>query len=186
MPQGPPPSPEYIIEQRLVECGLDAKGISVKYEDYLQSIEIVIAPSAGVTSEHFPCIKEAADYEIVTFEDGEMFAAYTDFASEMARPEMLAMYEGRLKEAGLWAGFPARQDFDSLEAFAVALEEHAGLEPGTTLRVSGDGIIFNPPRDFSDFVDFSERYSNLIAVVTFASIRDRLKFSFIGNDKIAE
>jgi hypothetical protein len=186
MPPHLPQSPEQIIELRLVECGLDAKGISVRYQDYLQSIEIVIGPSAGATSDHFPCIKEAAGYEIVTFEDGETFAAYTDFTSELARPEMLAMYEERLKESGLWEGFPERRDSDSLEAFARALEEHAGLEPGMTLRVSGDDILFDPPRDSSSYVAFAEKFSGLIAVVAYASIRDRLSLGIIGNGRFAE
>lgn len=186
MPPVPPPSQEQAIEQRLVECGLDAEGISVKYEDYLQSIEIVIAPRAGATSDKFACIKEAAGYETVRFEDGAMFAAYMDFASELARPEMLAIYEGRLKEAGLWEGFPDRQGLASLEAYAAALEVHAGFQPGTALRASGEGILFDPPRDVSDYADFVERYSKLLLVASYASIRDRLSFGFIGNEKVAE
>lgn len=112
----PPPSPESVIEQRLVDCGLDAGGLTVKYEADLQSIEIVIKPNAGATSDHFPCIAEAAGHEVVRFEDGEAYVAYTNFTSELARPEMLAMLEAQLKETGLWEGFPKRQDFNTAEA----------------------------------------------------------------------
>lgn len=185
MPPVPPPSQEQVIEQRLVECGLDTQGISVKYENYLQSIEIVIAPNAGAASEDFACIKEAAGYEIVTFQDGAMFAAYMDFASELARPDMLASYESRLKEAGLWEGFPERQGFASLAEYAVALEGHGGVEPGTVLRVSGDGILFDPPRN-ADYSEFVERYSKLLLVVSYASMRDRLSLGFLGNENVAE
>ena len=145
VPPEPLPTQEQIIEQRLRDCGLNPGGLTVKYEDYLQSIEIVIAPGAGATSENFACIKDAAGYEIVTFQDGEMFAAYTDFVSELARPEMLALYEGRLKEAGLWEDFPDREDFGSLEEYAAALEAHVGMKPRSALRVSGDGLLFDPP-----------------------------------------
>jgi len=185
-PPEPPPSPEQIIEQRLVDCGLDAHGLSVRYEDGLQSLEIVIASSAGATSKHFACIKEAAEHEIVTFEDGGMYSAYSKFTTELARPEMLAGSEKALKEAGLYEGFPEREAFETLEEYAVALEKHAGANPGSALRVSGDGILFDPPRDAASYADFEDRYSNLIAVVAYASIRDRVGFGFIGNGAIAE
>ncbi|MBA4163622.1 MAG: hypothetical protein C0510_03165 [Erythrobacter sp.] len=186
MPPEPPPRQEQVIEHRLIECGLDARGVSVKYEDYLQSIEIVIGPKAGATTKHFACIKEAAGYEIVTFEDREMFAAYSDFASELARPQMLATFESRLKETGLWEGFPDRRDFGSLEDYARALEVHAGVPPGSALRISGNGILFDPAREGQNPADFVERYSDLLAVVAYASTKERLSFGFIGNERIAD
>lgn len=100
MPPVPPPSPEKVIEQRLIECGLDVSGVSVRYEDYLQSIEIVIRPTAGATADHFECIKNAAGYEIVTFEDREMYRAYSDYTAELARPEMLESLKAGLQERG--------------------------------------------------------------------------------------
>ena len=186
VPPEPLPTQEQVIEQRLLDCGLNAGGFTVKYEDYLQSIEISIAPGAGASSDNFACIKEAAGYEIVTFQDGAMFAAYMEFASELARPEMTEMYASRLKEAGLWKGFPDREDFRSLEEYAKALEVHAGMKPGSALRVSGDGILFDPPFASPTFADFAESYSNLLSLVAYASTRDRVKFGFIGNERVAE
>ena len=170
----------------MLDCGLYPGGFTVKYEDYLQSIEIVITPNAGATSDNFAFIRDAAGYEIVTFQDGEMFAAYMDFASELARPEMMVMYEGRLKKAGLWEGFPDREDFGSLEEYVEALEAHAGIKPGSALRVSGDGILFDPPSAHTNYADFAERYSNLLSVVAYAATRDRVNFGFIGNERVAE
>ncbi len=186
VPPEPLPTQERVIEQRLLDCGLNPGGFTVKYEDYLQSIEIVIEPSAGATSDNFACIREAAGNEIVTFEDGEMFAAYMDFTSELARPEMMVMYEGRLKEAGLWEDFPGREDFGSLEEYAEALEVHAGIKPGSALRVSGNGILFDPPSASHNYADFAERYSNLLSVVAYAATKDRVNFGFIGNERVAE
>ena len=186
VPPEPLPTQEQVIEQRLLGCGLNAGGFTVKYEDYLQSIEIAIAPSAGASSDNFACIKEAAGYEIVTFQDGAMFAAYMEFASELARPEMMEMYESRLKEAGLWKGFPNREDFRSLEEYAKALKVHAGMKPDSALRVSGDSILFDPLFASPTFADFAEPYSNLLSLVAYASTRDRVKFGFIGNERVAE
>jgi hypothetical protein len=180
------PVQEQIIEQRLIECGLNPFGFTVNYEDYLQSIEIVIAPNSGATSENFACIHEAAGHEIVTFEAATMLAAYTDFVAELVRPEMMAMLEAQLIEAGLWEGFPASQDFGSLEDYARALEVHASVKPGSALRVSGEGIFIDPPRDSPDYSDFAECYSKLLLVFTYASTKERVRFGFIGNKRFAD
>ncbi|WP_394730998.1 hypothetical protein [Altererythrobacter sp. GH1-8] len=186
LPPEPPLPQEQVIEQRLVECGLDATGISVKYEDYLQSIEIVIAPNAGATADHFPCIRDASGNEIVRFEDGEAYTAYNEFVFELIRPDVLAMYESRLKEIGLWEEFPSRRSFDTLEQYAMALEEHAGVEPGSTLEVSEDTITFDPQLERIDHNDFIDRYADLFVVVSYASAKENLGLGFVGNGKVRE
>ena len=112
MPAEPPPAHEQVIEQRLAQCGLDIGGVSVRFEDYLQSTEIVIRPTAGATVDHFECIKNAAGYEIVTFEDREMYQAYSDYTAELARPEMLESLKARLQEKGLLEALPERASFE--------------------------------------------------------------------------
>ena len=179
----PEPSYEQVIEHRLSDCGLDSSGVSVRYEDYLQSVEIRIAPSAGAKAEQFECIRQAAGYEIVTFEDPDMYAAYTDHVSEQLRPGMMASMERQLKESDLWENFPSLGDYESLEDFSVALEEHAGLEAHSTLKVADDGIQFDPPDEDGPPADFVERYSKLIAVVSYASMQEGLSFGFLGNER---
>ena len=186
LPPEPPPPQERIIEYRLIECGLDSVGISIRYEEYLQSIEIVIQPDAGVTSDHFECIKDAVGYEIVTFEDLELGNSYREFVSERMRPQLLATCKADLIERGLLEGFPERRNYESLDAYLRALEEHSGVSPGTALRGSGDDIIFDPPRDEIEPLDHIHRYSDLLAVVRFVSVRDRVSFGFIGNEKVQD
>ena len=180
------PTQEQVIEQRLFDCGLNPGGFTVKYQDYLQSIEIFIEPSAGATSDNFDCIREAVGNEIVTFEDAEMFSAYIDFVSELTRPDMLVMYEGKLKEAGLWEGFPVREHYASLKEYVEALEVHAGIEPGSALRVSGENIVWDPPGAPHNYADFAERYTNFLSVIAYAATKDRVNFGFFGNEKVAE
>jgi hypothetical protein len=175
---------EQVIEKRLLDCGLNPGGFTVKYEEVLQSIEIVIAPSAGATSDSFACINDAAGFEIVRFQDGAMFAAYMDFSSDLARPQMMVTYEGRLKEAVLWVGFPDREGFGSLREYAQALEVHAGVKPGSALRVLGEDVLFDPPRTPADHAGFVERYSKLLLVTAYASIKERVHFGFIGNESV--
>jgi hypothetical protein len=187
VPPEPPATPEQVIEQGLVDCGLSKTGFTVKYEDYLQSIEIVIRSAAGVTNDHFACIREAAGYEIVSFEDGAMQMAYLDFVSELVRPQLLVEAKAELEERGLLADFPDRESFDNLQDYAEALEVHSGLSPNSTLKVHGDSITFDPPRDGGNFQNFSNRYSNLLLAIRFAAARgDFRNFGFIGNEKYAE
>ena len=176
--------PEQVIEQRLVECGLDSKGISVKYEGYLQSIEVVIKPAAGAASQHFPCIQKATGYEIVTFADMEMARQYSDFTTELFRPKMLEDARKLLEQRGLLDNFPVRPDFDSDRLFGEALEAHCGLVKGSTLNTYGQSLVFDPPKDsFGDFEAFEKKYSCLLTSMSFAAARGDIKnFGFIGNE----
>jgi hypothetical protein len=174
---------EQIIEQHLVRCGLEAKGVSVRYQEDLQSIEVIIRPTARADRSHFECIKDAVSHGIVTFEDDAMRADYTEYTSEVARPQMLASLTATLQKLKLLEGFPARGDFPSLSEYARVLETHAGKAPGVVLRVVGDSIIFDPPRT-KDYPDFATKYSDLLSVVMFASVRDHISFGFIGNEAV--
>ncbi len=185
-----PPDPslaqEQVIERKLLECGLKAGEFTVRYEDYLQSIEVVITSGAEATLELFPCIKEAAFPEIVTFEDGAMFQQYRDFESELARPRILADAEAALKNYGRWEGFPLRDDFAALDSYAQALERHLGFAPGSLFEVSGNGLSFNPPLEDFLAARSYERYAPVMAAMMYASASDKVQFFFIGNEKIAE
>lgn len=183
-PPEAPASQERVIEQRLIACGLVPTGISVKYEEDLQSIEVIIRPAAKANQSHFRCIKDAARHEIVSFEDSTMYAAYNDYASEAARPQMLASLTATLQERKLLQGFPVRGNFLSLSDYAKALEEHAGVKPGAALRVNGDGIVFDPAHKAHASTAFAVEYSDLLAVVMFASVRDHISFGFIGNEAV--
>ncbi|RYZ39350.1 MAG: hypothetical protein EOP49_30300, partial [Sphingobacteriales bacterium] len=129
MPPEMPPASEQVSEQRLVSCGLSKSGFTVSYEEDMQSVVIVITPAAGVRQEHFPCIHEAAEYGIVTFEDDATQIAYSDYESVLHRPEMLQQATAELQKLGLLAGFPDRASFATPALYAAALEVHAGVAP---------------------------------------------------------
>jgi hypothetical protein len=187
IPPEPPFADEQVITQRLLECGLVSGGFSVRYEDYLQSIEVVIAPSAGATSDHFPCIHTAVFPEIVTFEDGAMYQEYMAYVGELFRPQMLADSAAALRERGLLDGFPERGDFPAFADYVRALEAHAGFASATALRAEGDNrLVFDPPRPDKGFAEFSERYSDLLMDAVYAAAKEDLSFGFIGNEKIRE
>lgn len=186
-PPEPPLAQEQVIEQRLLDCGLKAGGFTVRYEDYLQSIEIVVTPSAQAKPEQFVCIRDAAGYEIVTFEDAEMFGAYMRMMEEFARPQVLADAETALKERDLWENFPKRSDYAAFADYLRALEIHAGFAPGTVLQADGDQRMRLEPSSEELFDEVSyQRWTALLAVLIYASARDGFPIGLVGNDKFRE
>lgn len=186
-----PPEPlaaqEQPIERKLLDCGLKAGGFTVRYEDDLQNILIVITPSAQAKPEQFVCIREAAGFEIVTFEDTEMFGAYMQVLEELARPQVLAEAEMALEERGLWENFPKRSDYAAFADYLRALEIHAGFAPGTVLQAEGDRQVRLKPSSDELFDEVSyERWATLLAVLKFASAREGFPIGFVGNDKYRE
>lgn len=185
-PPEPPAAQEQVIAQKLIGCGLKAEGFTVRYEDYLQSVEVVVTLGAGAMPGHFPCIREAAFPEIVTFEDRAQFRQYLEFEAELVRPRVLVDTEVALKEYERWEGFPRRVEYASLDAYAQALERHLGFTPGALFKVSGSALQFDPPReDFLAARSF-ERYAPVMAAMSYASASDKVQFFIIGNEKIAE
>jgi hypothetical protein len=179
--------PEQVIEQRLEDCGLDAKGIFVKYEGYLQSIEVVIKPEAGAASQHFPCIHKATGYEIVTFANTRMAQQYRDFTTELFRPKMLEDARKSLEKMGLLKNFPVRATFGSDKLFAEAIEVHCALDAGTAIKSYGESLVFEPSQEsLKDFDAFQEKYSCLLTAMTFATAKRYVKsFGFVGNEAYA-
>jgi hypothetical protein len=120
------------------------------------------------------------------FEDPKMYSAYNAFADDLVRPQMVESFRKSLQERGLLKNFPERRNFASLQDYAKALEVHGGVPPGTALRVSGDGLIFDPPREKQSPADFAERWSDLLAITAYASALEHLSFGFIGNEAVSE
>ncbi|MEP7222089.1 MAG: hypothetical protein ABI673_05415 [Novosphingobium sp.] len=185
VPPVPPVHQEQAIERKLIDCGLDAKGISIKYEADLQSIEIVISSDARASKTHFECINKATAHKIVTFRDDAMQSAYGEYLGDMYRPKMISEATSNIKKLGLLYGFPKRSSYNNLEHYARALEKHCGVIQGSALKVSGERISFDPPRQ-ADYQKFSKLYSNLLAAIMYASATgDFKKFGFIGNEAFA-
>lgn len=174
--------PEQVIERKLIDCGLEANGFSVKYQDYLQSIEIDIEPEAKASGKQFQCIQQATGHEVVTFRDNVLQAAYNGFIADLYRPQMIAEATENIKKFGLLKDFPKRATFNSMTEYARALERHCGVLQGSVLKVVDNGISFDPPRE-PDYQNFSKLYSKILAAVMYASaIGDLEKMGFVGNE----
>ena len=181
IPPEPIPTEEQIIEQQLAECGLKADGFSVKYEDYLQSIEVVFTPKAGAGVEDFECISNAVGYELVSFLQADIDRAYRKYKYELAQPIILEEAKNNLESIGKLKGFPTLSDFENLQGYALALEVHLGFQPGSALRVEEDAILIQPTKD--ELEAFLEKNLNLMTAVAFAIARDRVPFYLVGNEQ---
>ncbi len=152
MPPEPRPAYEQVIEQKLIQCGLRAEGFTVKYEDELQSIEIVIHEGAGASRKNIDCIREAAGYEIVTFRDVDSQQAYDEKVFEALKPKMLAEARAALESRGLIDDFPERSSYASDKLFAEALERHCGIKPGTFFVQGEWGLIGQPKSLIQNYI----------------------------------
>ena len=184
-PKVPPSAYEQVLNQKLIQCGLRNGGFTVKYEDEMQSVEIVIDKEAGASAEHLDCIKQAATNEIVTFKDPELQHAYQDCLFEALRPTMLADARTELAKRGALEGFPERSAFSSDKLFAEALERQCGMKPGSFFVHSELGLIGRPKQGRQSNVD-QEKMSCLMAAIMYVNAKgEDFKFGFIGNEAIA-
>ena len=182
-----PPEPHIqtveVIEQRLVDCGLNQKGFSIQYSELLQARKIVIGKNADVSLEQFACIHNAIEFEFVTFVDAQTDAEYRDFSNELAQPQVLEYAKNGLAEVGLLEGFPERAKYKNDKLFAEAVELHCGLDAGSVLKEVEGGLTFQPDYPGLDSDTLSERYRRLIAAVMYAQARgDIQNFGFVGNE----
>jgi hypothetical protein len=182
MPPEPRPAYEQVIEQKLIQCGLRVGGFTVKYEDELQSVEIVIDKQAGASRENIDCIREAAGYQIVTFRDGDMQKAYVEKAFEALKPKMLTEARAALEKRGLLDCFPERSSYASDKLFAEALERHCGMKPGTFFVQSQWGLLGQPKLSNRSKAE-DDRMACLMSAITYVSAKgEKFEFGFIGNE----
>lgn len=191
-----PPEPpaifqrEQTIRQSLAQCGLDPAGLSYEYDEDSDRFYISVGKASAITTDHFPCMYEAADFEQFLFDDSDLALKYDAFVQELHRPQVMAETEARLKARGLWDGFPVRETYPTVEDFLKAIEVHVGVAPGTWLKASGEGrITLHPPFDaqtIETFAAFEQQSGDLLLALWYATARDRMQFGFIGNDKVRE
>ncbi len=173
---------EGAILRSLAECGLSRDAVPMAWDPELDTYTIVIKRDASVLTEQFACIHEAARGTNVTFEDQSLDAAYADFAQDADHAFWLAVATERATKLGLLDGFPRRSDYPDLKTYAEALERHCGLPEGSVLRVAGDRVYFDPPRE-KDPGSATQRYERMFAATEYAgAIGDLKSFLVIGEE----
>lgn len=185
MPQATPPAYEQIVTQELLQCGLRNGAFTVKYEDELQSVEIVIENEAGASAANLDCIREVAGHEIVTFRDHALQQAYQDRVYEGLRPTMLADAKAELEKRGVLDGFPERSKYGSDKLFAEALERQCGMKPGSFFVESQSGLVGQPKLEHLSKAEEAKLSCLMAAIMYVSAIGDDFKFGFIGNEEVA-
>ena len=181
MPQATPPAYEQTVTQELLQCGLRNGAFTVKYEDELQSVEIVIENEAGASAANLDCIREAAGHEIVTFKDHALQQAYQDRVYEALRPKMLADAKAELEKRGILDGFPERSKFSSDKLFAEALERQCGMKPGSFFVESQSGLIGQPKLGRQSKAEEAQLSCLMAAIMYVSASRDVFIIVFIGS-----
>ena len=185
MPQVTPPAYEQIVTQKLLQCGLREGGFTVRYEDELQSVEIVIDKEAGATSEQIECIRQAASDDIVSFKDPELQRLYQDRVFAAFKPKMLADARANLEKRGALDGFPERSDYASDKLFGEALERQCGLKPGSFFVQSRWGLIGQPKLDRQNKAEEDGMACMMAAIMYVSAKGEAFKFGFVGNEAVA-
>jgi hypothetical protein len=186
MPPEPVQAQVQVIQRELVKCGVKANGFTVKYEDELQSIEIVISHQAGATPDKFDCIRNAAQHEIVTFEDTELQEGYSAQIAELLRPKMLKDAEEGLKKRGLLKDFPERANFTSDKLFAEALETHCGVKRGSFFVESQGGLIAQPQSPALSGPEWEQMTCLMNAMMYVSAKGEVFKLGFVGNEQFSD
>ncbi len=184
-PPVPPPPYEQVVAQKLSQCGLPSSGFTLKYENELQSVVIVIGKETGVTKEQFDCINQAAGYDIVIFKDPKLQHAYQDRMFQARRPKMLADARAELEKRGALDGFPERSKFSSDKLFAEALERQCGMKPGAFFVQSPSGLIGKPKLDRQRKADEERMFCLMTAIMYVSAKGEDFGFGFIGNEVLA-
>ena len=185
MPQVPPPAYEQVVTHKLLQCGLRNGGFTVKYEEELQSVEIVIDREAGATSEQIECIRQATGNYVVTFKDPELQKAYLDRVFDAFRPKMLADARADLEKRGVFDGFPERSAYASEMLFGVALERQCGLKPGSFFVQSQSGLVVQPKLGRQNKTEEDRMACMMTAIMYVTAKGEDFTFGFVGNEAVA-
>lgn len=151
MMDAPPEPPaffqrEQAIRQSLVQCGLDPAGLTYQFDEDSDRFYISVGMASGVTTDHFPCIHEAASEALFLFDAFDMALQYDAYVRQLLRPQMMAETEARLKARGLWEGIRVRCAYAFFDDYLKAIEVHIGLEPGAWLKANGESwVTLGPP-----------------------------------------
>lgn len=181
VPPEPPALPSKPLAEALVDCGLDAQGFTIIYDDDLRAHVVKVLSRSGATQQNLQCVWDATWSEFVEFEDGRLQLAYEQLTHDHFAPLVKQSARENLDKHGLLEGLPNRSDFASLDDFAVAIEEHCGFAANQMLRVSGDTIMFESRQPATDLLH-SERFGCLISAMAASG---ETKLGFIGNEAFA-
>ena len=178
--------PEIAIVQDLARCGLKPAGLSISFDELLQSTVVTIARKAGGSASDFKCIRSAAWGKVdLTFEDDKLGADYQSFSNAVGSTEVRWLARHWLAERGLLERVPTFPIGTPPEEIATAIEKLCSIEPGNALELSSSNLVTVRPSFLKIPID--PRIECLFNVMIAIDLEEHgLNFGFIGNAKFAE
>ena len=171
---------EATLVAKLIACGLDPSGISVRYQEHLQSDVITLSPAAGASETKFECIYKAARGSFVEFDDKVLGSEYSAFEEREAGEWMRGEATAWLKAHNQFEGAPTLLPKQNPEVWARAVEHFCGFQPGEaiefvepTLMTLRHSIMTFPSDPRADCLMYVIWLSDLKA--------SGIEFGFVGN-----
>jgi hypothetical protein len=178
--------PEIPVIQDLVRCGLDRTGLSISFDDLLQSNVVTVARKAGGEASQFTCLRSAvwgkAD---ILFDDEKLQSDYRSFDAAVALAEVRWEARHWLAERGMLEKLPEFSVGTPPDKIVRGIEEFCSIEPGKALSLySPTSITFR-----SDFLKIpaSPESECLIRAMSVIDLEKHgLEFVIIGNAAVAQ
>ncbi|MBF7015811.1 hypothetical protein HWN72_30475 [Novosphingobium sp. HR1a] len=170
-----PPSKPPI--EALADCGLDAQGLTVSYDESAERYYIYISTRAGARKANLQCIWDATWPEFVQLEDKQLQEDYEELSNNRFEPIAIESAKESLKNSGLLERLPSRANFTSTAEFAIAIEHLCGFATNQILQVNGDEISMVPHHGSLSDSDF-ERIGCVFSALTASG---EGKIGIIGN-----
>jgi len=176
---------EATLIAKLVACGLSPSGISVRYEDFLQSDVITFSPAAGVSETKFECIYKAVWGSFVEFDDkvlGSKYAAFEEReAGDWARGEAASW----LKAHNKFEGAPTLSPTQDPKVWAGAVEHFCGFQSGEVIEFVEP--TFMTLRHSTTTFPPDPKVQCLMYVIWLSDLKaSGIVFGFVGNEQYSD
>ena len=185
----PPPSYEQTIEA-VVKCDISHANIRIKYEDYLQSDEVVVSDLGTVTDDKLRCLRAAVHpFYILTIRNAEQQAAFYDLSQKDDRPRQLTEAREWARSRGMLDRVPTYDPERGVDEFSAALDVACGFKRGGALQPGGGSWVTVRPDVVStnELTKSSKALECLMQMFAASNAPDKgIKFGFIGNEALAE
>jgi hypothetical protein len=178
------PSPPPVIEQ-LTRCGLNAGGLTIEFDDLLQTAVVTVKIGAGGRASMFPCVRHAIwGAAEITFENEKLGEAYRQFDQSVGAAEGQAMARAWLAEHGLLDRLPQFATGEGEASIREKIESFCSIPRGTALELASPGFL-TFRHDFMTLPPKPEFECLLYTLMAVDLEKQGLSFGFIGNERYA-
>jgi len=178
--------PEVPVIQDLVRCGLDRSGLSISFDDLLQSHVVTVARKAGGKASQFTCVRSAVWGKVdISFDDEKLQSDYRSFEAAVGSAEVRWQARHWLAERGMLEKLPDFAVGTPTDKIMQDIEQFCSIEPGEALVLYSSKLITLRP----DFVKIPVRpeFECLMQTLMLVDFEKHgLSFGLVGNEMLAK